>query len=172
MTFSQAIIPLLLAAVVTWGCVKKVPVFDCFLGGVKDGIGTTARLLPTLLGLLVAVNALRASGFTADLARWLSPATQKLGIPSEIVPLALLRPLSGSGSLALLKDTLATHGADSTVGQIAAVLQASTETTFYTLTVYFGHCHIKRTRHALAAATTGDMMSVLAAVLAVRLLLA
>ena len=172
MTFSQAIIPLLLAAVLVWGYWKKVPVFDCFLGGVKDGIGTTARLLPTLLELLIAINALRASGFTDDLAQWLSPVTQKLGIPSEIVPLALLRPLSGSGSLALLKDTIATHGADSAVGKMAAVLQASTETTFYTLTVYFGHCHIKRTRHALAASATGDVMGILAAVLAARLLLA
>lgn len=170
MNASQLLMPLLIAGVILWGIWKKVPVFDCFSGGVKDGIHTTAQLLPTLMGLLLAVNALRASGFTDDLARWLSPLTEKLGLPSEVVPLALLRPLSGSGSLAMLKDTLATHGADSTVGKIAAVLQASTETTFYTLTVYFGHCHIKRTRHALAAAATGDMAGVLLATLAVRLL--
>lgn len=172
MNASQLLMPLLIAGLILWGVWKKVPVFDCFSGGVKDGVHTTAQLLPTLMGLLLAVNALRASGFTDDLARWLSPLTEKLGLPSEVVPLALLRPLSGSGSLAMLKDTLATHGADSTVGKIAAVLQASTETTFYTLTVYFGHCHIRRTRHALAAAATGDMAGVLLATLAVRLLLA
>ena len=162
------LIPLLIASVVLWGVCRRVPVFDRFAAGAKEGGLSALRLIPTLAGLLLAVNALRASGFTELLTGWLSPVTGRLGIPGEVVPLALLRPLSGSGSLAMLEDILRTAGPDSFAGTVACVLQASTETTFYTLTVYYGHLHITRTRHSLAAATTGDLAGVLFAALAVR----
>lgn len=167
---TDALVPLIAAGIALWGACRRVPVFDRFAAGAKEGGLTALKLIPTLVGLLLAINALRESGFTDNLTTLLSPLTSKLGLPGEIVPLALLRPLSGSGSLALLEDILRTHGPDSTIGRIACVLQASTETTFYTLTVYYGHMHITRTRHSLPAAATGDLAGVLFAVLAVRLL--
>lgn len=167
---TDALVPLIAAGIALWGVFRRVPVFERFAGGAKEGGITALKLIPTLVGLLLAINALRASGFTDNLAALLSPVTSKIGLPSEVIPLALLRPLSGSGSLALLEDILRTHGPDSVVGQISGVLQASTETTFYTLTVYYGHMHITRTRHSLSAAATGDLAGVLFAALAVRLL--
>lgn len=167
---TDALVPLLVAGIVIGGVCRRVPVFARFVAGAKEGGLSALRLIPTLTGLLLAVNALRASGFTDLLTGWLTPVTSLLGIPGEVVPLALLRPLSGSGSLAMLEDILQQVGPDSFAGAVACVLQASTETTFYTLTVYYGHLHITRTRHSLAAAATGDLAGWMLAVLAVRLL--
>ena len=147
MTVTEAFVPLLSAGILLWGVCRRVPVFDTFTKGAAQGGQTALSLIPTLIGLLLAVNALRASGFTDGLAALLSPLTARLGLPGEVIPLALLRPLSGSGSLALLEDILKDAGPDSPAGTIACVLQASTETTFYTLTVYYGHLHISRSRH-------------------------
>ncbi len=164
------LVPALAAALALYGLFRRVPVFDRFVEGAKEGGRSAVALIPTLIGLLLAVNALRASGLTETLAAWLDPLTSRIGIPGEVLPLALLRPFSGSGSLALLKDGLDRFGPDSLTGRIACVLQASTETTFYAVTVYYAHVGVTRTRHTLPAAAVGDLSGVFLAALAVRLL--
>lgn len=167
---TDLLIPVLAAGLALFGLCRRVPVFDRFVAGAKEGGQSAVRLIPTLIGLLLAVNTLRASGLTDALAAWLAPLTARIGLPSEVLPLALLRPFSGSGSLALLKDGLAQYGPDSLTGKIACVLQASTETTFYAITVYYAQVGVTHTRHTLPAAAVGDLSGVLWAALAVRLL--
>ena len=166
---TDLLIPVLAAGLALFGLCRRVPVFDRFVAGAKEGGQSAVRLIPTLIGLLLAVNTLRASGLTDALAAWLAPLTARIGLPSEVLPLALLRPFSGSGSLALLKDGLTQYGPDSLTGKIACVLQASTETTFYTLAVYYGVTHVKKTRHTLPSALSADLAGFVCSALLVRL---
>lgn len=153
------------------GLVARIPVFDEFVGGAGEGIKTCVRILPSLVALMTAVSMLQASGVTEWLADIAAPLAQKIGFPADVIPLALLRPISGSGSLAALEQVLKQYGPDSVEGLVACVLQSSTETTFYTIAVYYGAVKVRRTRHTLAAAAAGDMTGILLSALAVRLLL-
>lgn len=164
-------VPIFVAAVLITGIVKKVPVFDEFTTGAADGLRACVKVLPSLVALLTAVSMLRASGAMELMTAAVAPLAQKLGFPPEVVPLALLRPVSGSGSLAMLENVYANYGVDTLVGRVASVLQSSTETTFYTMTVYYGAVGIKRTRHTLAAAAGGDVCGIVLSALAVRLLM-
>lgn len=162
-------VPLFVAAVLIAGAVRKIPVFDEFCAGAREGAHAAVGVLPSLVALMTAVAMLRASGFTDWLVEGVRPLAQMLGFPPEALPSALLRPLSGSGSLAALRQVLADHGTESSAGLVASVLQCSTETTFYTLTVYFGAVGIRRTGHALPAAAVGDLTGMILAALTVRL---
>lgn len=164
-------VPLFVAAILIAATVRRVPSFDEFCIGAGEGLRAAARVLPTLVALITAVGVLRASGFTDLLVGWLRPAAQWLGFPAEVLPLALLRPFSGSGSLVALRQLMAEQGADSLAGQVACVLQSSTETTFYTLTVYFGAVGVRHTDRALPAAVAGDLTGMVLAALTVRLFL-
>lgn len=170
-TLSIWAVPVFVLLVLGAGVAAKVPVFDEFVGGAGEGIRTCVRVLPSLVALMTAVSMLQASGITDWLAELAAPLAQKLGFPSGVIPLALLRPISGSGSLAALEQVLARYGPDSVEGLVACVLQSSTETTFYTLAVYYGAVQVRRTRHTLAAAAAGDLTGVILSALAVRLLL-
>ncbi len=163
--------PVFVAAVLVSGLVRRVPVFDEFTAGAADGLRACVKVLPSLVALLTAVSMLRASGAMELLTAAVTPLAEKLGFPPEAVPLALLRPVSGSGSLAMLENVYAHYGADSLVGRVASVLQSSTETTFYTIAVYYGAVGVKRTRHTLAAAAGGDLCGIVLSSLAVRLLM-
>lgn len=143
--------------------------FDEFLLGAKEGVGTSVRLLPTLVALMVGVSMLRASGFPALLSTWLSPVCARLGIPAEILPLVFLRPVSGSGSNAMLIDLFDAYGADSFAGLCASVLLGSSDTMIYVIAVYFSAVSVKRTRHALPAATLVAVLCLLLSCLVVRL---
>jgi spore maturation protein B len=163
-------VPVFVSLVLIAGVSKRVQVFDEFLTGAGDGFRTCVKVLPALVALMTAVSMLRASGLMELLVGGIAPAAELAGIPPEIIPLALLRPVSGSGSLAMLENLYSTYGADSLVGQVASVLQSSTETTFYTITVYYGAVGVKRTRHTLAAAAGGDVTGIVLSALAVKLL--
>lgn len=163
--------PIFIATVVIFGFVKKVELFDAFTAGSKDGIFTLLKIAPTLVGLIVAVNMLKASGLTDLLVGLITPIADSLGFPSGIVPMVLLRPISGGGSTALLTGIYRDFGPDSFTGKVASVLAGSTETTFYAIAVYFGAVNIKKIRHTLIAALSADFTAAIMAVLTVRLLL-
>lgn len=165
-----AALPVIVGVIVVFGFSRGVEVFDAFLAGAKEGIRTSLGVLPTLIGLIMAVSMVRASGLLDMVCQLASPLTQALGLPGELVPLALLRPISGSGSSAYTLSLLEQFGPDSPTGKIASVLASSTETTFYAVTVYFGAVQCKKLRYTVPAALLGDMVAVVLSVLTVRFL--
>ena len=167
-TISPWIIPGLMLGFLTFGIVRKVPVYEVFVEGAKEGFQVAIRIIPYLVAILVAVGMFRASGAMDVMVGMLGPWTGKLGMPAEALPMALLRPLSGSGAYGIMASIIndPTVGPDSYTGYLVSTLQGSTETTFYVLAVYFGAIQVKRIRHALAAALTGDLAGIAAAILA------
>ena len=149
------VIPILVAALLAYALIRRVNPYEAFIRGAADAVPTLLRVLPALAAMLGAITLLRGCGALDALGNWLSPVFEKIGIPSELTPLILLRPFSGSASLALLGDTLTRYGADSFVGRAASVCVGSTETIFYTLALYCGSVGISKTRHALPAALAG-----------------
>lgn len=156
-------IPVLLVAVVVHAAVKRVPLYETFVEGAAEGIGVMLKILPFLLGMLVAIGIFRESGAFGVLIDWLSPVAEFFHIPSEVIPLGLMRPLSGSGALGITADILKTYGADSYIGRVASVMQGSTDTTFYILTVYFGSVGITKYRHAIICGLAADFAAFAAA---------
>ena len=163
------LVPGIIAGVSCYGMAKKVDVYSALLQGAAKGLEILWKILPALVTLLTVVAMLRASVALELLARVLAPVMNALGIPSETAPLLLIRPISGSGALAVATDLMRTHGPDSYIGRVAAVMLGSTETTFYTIAVYFGSAGIHRTRHAVPAALAADLTGFAASALAVRL---
>lgn len=162
-TVSQYAVPVLFLLILVMGLVTEVKVYDVFAEGAKEGIATIVRIIPTLVGLIVAVGVFRASGALDFLVYITSPVAGLLGIPPEAMPLALLRPVSGSASLALVAETIRVYGPDSFVGRVVSTMMGSTETIFYTLAVYFGSVGIRNIRYTLIAALIADAVSVTAA---------
>ena len=152
------------------GLWKRQPVFDQFLCGAKGGLRVVAQLAPTLVGLLTAVAMFKASGAVDLLTGLLRPALELVGVPVEMTPLLVLRPVTGSGSIAILSNILQNCGPDSMVGRMASVVLASTETTFYTVAVYFGAAGVKKTGYTVPAALCADAAGFLGACFFVRLL--
>lgn len=156
--------------VIAFGLVRKTPIFDAFTEGARKGIGNALTILPALLGLCVAVGALNASGTIRLLCKALSPIAEFFHFPVEVIPLCILSPVSGSGSLSMLESLLAQYGADSYIGRVASVISGATETTFYAVTIYFGAVGIKKTRHTVPAALCADFTSFILSALTVRFL--
>ena len=163
------IVPLILAGVALYGCFRRVDVYTALVQGAGDGLEVLMRILPSLVGLLTAVYMLRASGALDLAAQALTPLLDRIGLPGELLPLMLVRPISGSAALGVGAELIAAHGADSFLGRTAAVMLGSTETTFYTIAVYFGAVKITKTRYAVPAALCADLTGFLAAAWAVRL---
>lgn len=163
-------IPLVMCLILGGGLIKGVPVFDVFLEGAIDGLKIVLKLTPTLIALLTAISMLRASGAIELFAAAASPVTTPLGIPPEILPLAILRPISGSGSISLLADIIKTCGADSLAAKMACTVCASTETTLYTIAVYYGSVKVSKTRYTLPAALIADFIAFVGGCFFVRLL--
>lgn len=161
--------PVIIGVIVLFGFFKNVDVFDAFAAGAKEGIQASLRILPTLIGLIVAVSMVRASGLLDLVCTLTEPLTRAVGVSPEIAPLAVLRPISGSGSSAYTLSVLQQFGPDSETGKIASVLASSTETTFYAVAVYFGACQYKKLRYTVPAALLGDCAAVVFAVLTVKL---
>lgn len=161
------LIPLLMIGAATAALAKKQEVYPALLEGGLDGLKLLLSVTPALVMLLTAVHMLRASGAIELLTRWLTPVSRI--IPPETLPLVLLRPFSGSAALAVGADLMATHGVDSLVGRTAAIMLGSTETTFYTISVYFGAAGVKKTRYAVPAALIADLTGFLMASLTARL---
>ena len=167
---ASLLVPLLLAGVALFALHRRVDVYDALTAGAMDGLRVTVRILPALVGLLSAVWMLRASGALELAAAALEPLLLHVGLPPETVALMLVRPVSGSGALAIGAELIDRYGPDSLVGRTAAVMLGSSETTFYTIAVYFGGLGIVRTRHAVPAALCADLAGFLASAWAVRLL--
>lgn len=161
---SLYVIPFILVAIPLYGMAKKVNVYETFTEGAKEGFQTAVNIIPFLIGILVAIGAFRASGGMDLLTNLLSPITEAFGMPGEVVPLALMKPLSGGGASGLMNDLFTTYGPDSLIGRMASIMSGSTETTLYVLAVYFGAVGIKKTRHAVPAGLIADVVGILTAV--------
>jgi spore maturation protein SpmA len=165
------IMPLLIFGMLLVGVVRKVKVYEVFVSGAKEGFELAVMIIPYLVAILSAVGMLRSSGGLQRIVGWVSPLTSALGIPGEVLPLALLRPLSGSGAFGITAELITTYGPDSVVGNIASTMNGSTETTFYVLAVYFGSIGVTKIRHAVPAGLAADTAGVLASCWAVHWLL-
>jgi len=157
-------IPVLLVGIPLVGMLRGIKVYDVFIEGAKDGFNVAIKIIPFLVGILVAIGMFRGSGAMDMLTNALRPAMNAIGFPPEVFPLAVLRPLSGSGSLALTTDIVKRYGPDSMFARIAATMYGSSETLFYVLAVYFGAVGVKRTRHAIPSAIIGDVVAAIVAV--------
>jgi spore maturation protein B len=157
-------IPFLLVVIPLTGILRGVKVYDVFIEGAREGFEVAIRIIPFLVGILVAIGMFRGSGAMDLLMAGIRPLVAPLAFPPELVPLAILRSLTGSGSLAFTTDLIKTHGADSVIARTAATMYGSTETTFYVLAVYFGAVGVRRTRHAVPAALIADVVAAVAAV--------
>jgi spore maturation protein B len=165
----SAVLPLIILLVALTAVIKGTDLFSALIDGARDGLKTSMNILPSLVVLFTAIYMFRASGALDAVTGLLQPLAKLCGIPAECIPLVLIRPLSGSGALALGADILRTYGVDSMIGRTAAVMLGSTETTFYVIAVYFGASGIKKTRHAVPAALIADVTGFIAAALTVRL---
>ncbi|OGV25893.1 MAG: spore maturation protein [Legionellales bacterium RIFCSPHIGHO2_12_FULL_37_14] len=149
---------------------KKLNVFDSFIVGAKKGVNTTLGLLPYLVAMIVAIGMLRASGFFALFAKLLNPILDKIGMPPDLLPLALIRPFSGSAANGITAELIHHEGGNSIISKMAATIMGSTETTFYVIAIYFGAVSIKRTRHAIPTGLIADFAGVVASIVVCRLL--
>jgi spore maturation protein B len=150
-------IPVILLLIVGFGVFKRIKVYEVFVDGAKEGFNVAVRIIPYLVAILVAIAVFRSSGAMDWLIAGLSPVLKPLGVPPEVMPMMLVRPLSGSGALGVMSEGLKTYGPDSLIGNMLSTMMGSTETTFYVLAVYFGSVAVRKTRHAVPAALLGDM---------------
>lgn len=168
---STYVIPVFIGLIMIIGIIKKVDVFGEFTDGAKESIGAAFEILPALIALMTAIGMFKASGGLDMLSGIISPLTDLLGFPRECIPLALIRPISGSGALAVFESILTEVSPDSYAGRVASVVIGSTETTFYTIAVYYGITKVRNTRHVIASSLTADFTGFILSALTVRLFL-
>lgn len=169
-TVLNMLVPLVLCTAALYGWYRRVDVYEAVTQGAREGLGVMFRIAPALVALLTAVYMLRASGALELLAEGLGPALKRLGLPGELLPLMLVRPISGSAALGVGAELIETYGPDSELGRMAAVMLGSTETTLYTAAVYFGSVGVSKSRYAIPAALCADVVGFLTAAWMVRLL--
>ncbi|SCY79980.1 spore maturation protein [Alkaliphilus peptidifermentans] len=169
-TISKFAIPFILLSIPAYAFFKKVKVYEAFTDGAKEGFTTAVRIIPFLVAMLVSIGIFRASGAMDLLVKAVSPITNLIGMPGEVLPMAIMRPLSGGGASGIMSELVTNHGPDSLIGRMASIMQGSTETTFYVLAVYFGSVAIKKTRHALPAGLIADAVGLITAVLVANLM--
>lgn len=167
---SNMAMPMMILLIVIYGIMEKNKVFDTFLDGAKEGIEIVVSIFPTLIGLFVAIGALRASGIIDLIVHIVTPILNIIKFPSEIMPLAMLRPISGSSSVAIATDIMKNYGVDSQLGIIASVIMGSTETTLYTIAVYTSCIKVKKTRFVLVASLIADIVGMVTSVLICQLM--
>lgn len=158
---STIAVPVVIIIIVIYGIADKKKVYDIFVEGATEGMSIVIKIFPTLLGIFLAVGVLRSSGLLEIITRAVSVFTNKVGFPSEVMPLAMLRPISGSASLAVATDIMKTYGVDSKIGLITSTIMGSTETTFYTIAIYTGSIGVKKIRFVLVAALIADFVGML-----------
>lgn len=168
--FSLYAIPVILLGIPAYGMFKKVKVYEAFTDGAKEGFTNAIRIIPFLIAMLVAIGVLRASGALGYFAQLVSPITNLIGMPSEVLPMAIMRPLSGGGASGIMAELFKTYGPDSLIGRMASVISGSTDTTFYVIAVYFGAVGVKNIRYALSAGLLADLAGILAAVFVTNLM--
>jgi len=167
---SAAAIPIIILIILFYGLKEKKKVFDIFLEGATEGVKIVVNLFPTLIGIFLAVGALRTSGILDFIIEIISPVTNLLKIPSQILPLAMLRPISGSASMGVAVDIMKQYGVDTTLGMITSVIMGSTETTFYTIAIYTACVKVKKIRFVLAAALLADLAGMISSVIICQIL--
>lgn len=167
---SNLTIPALIAVILLHGLLKGIPVFNVFMEGAKEGIDVSIHILPALIGLMTAIGMFSSSGALDILTDTLEPLASLLQLPKEVISLAVLRPISNSGSLAIFQKLLSDHGPDSPVGRIASVMMGSAETTFYTIAIYYGATSVKDTRYTAVAGIAADIIGFTVSAIAVRML--
>jgi spore maturation protein B len=168
-TISLWMIPILIGFILLHGTWKKVPTYETFVEGGKEGIKIAISIIPFLVGMLVAISIFRASGALEFFVGLLRPVLERIGVPPEIIPLAILRPISGNAALGVTSDLIATYGPDSFIGRLASVMQGSTDTTIYILTVYFGAVGIKKMGDALKIGLMADLIGYIASIIVVTI---
>lgn len=171
-TISLWFIPVLIGLILIYGTYKKVPTYESFVEGGKEGIKMAVSIIPFLVGMMVAISVFRASGALDLMIDWIRPGLERVGIPAEIVPLAIIRPISGTAALGMTSDLIAVYGPDSFIGRLASTLQGSTDTTFYVLTVYFGAVGIKKMGDAVKVGLLADALAIAAAIAVVTIMFA
>lgn len=167
---SAFVLPSIIVGFPLYGMLKKVPVYEVFVDGAKEGFNVAVMIIPYLIAILFAIGMFRASGALDFLVDGLRPVLGLIGIPAEVIPMGIIRPLTGSGSAAIVLDMIGQFGEDSILVKMAATMFGSTETTFYVIAVYFGAISIKKTRHAVPAGLIADVFAMMAAVYVVLLL--
>ena len=163
-------IPSLIGFILLYGTFKKVPTYESFVEGGKEGIQIAFSIIPYLVGMLVSISIFRASGALEYFMSFLKPVLDFIGVPSEVAPLAIIRPISGNAALGMTSDLIATYGPDSFIGRLASVIQGSTDTTLYVLTVYIGAVGIKKMGDALKVGLLADLVGFIAAIIVVTLM--
>ena len=162
-------VPILVIVIIVYALYKKVPIFDTFLIGVKEGMKVSINLFPTIFTMIIAISLLTSSNIIIDICNLFSNVFDKLGFPSEVFPLALLRPISGSSSLVILSDILSKYGPNSFIGRVASVMQGSTDTTIYIISMYFASVGIKKVKYSLIVGLLADLISVILSIVIVRI---
>jgi spore maturation protein SpmB len=163
------LLPLLMAAIALFGFSHRVKVYESFIQGAREGFQIAVMIIPFLVAILVAVGMFRESGALEAIIAAVSPATSLVGFPADALPMALIRPLSGSGAMGVMTETMRIHGPDSFVGYLVSVMNGSTETTFYVLALYFGSVRVRAARHTVAACLSADAVGIAAALFWCRL---
>lgn len=166
---SSLIIPIMVLSVVIYGIYKKVNIYDVFIEGSKESFEMIFTIFPYLLGMMLAINLFLHSNILSNLSNLISPLLDLIGVPFDIVPMAIMRPISGNSSLAILNNIFLNYGPDSFIGRLASTIQGSTDTTFYVLTLYFGSVGIKKIRYALIAGLFADLIGIIASIMIVKL---
>lgn len=163
-------IPLILLLIPLYGLFKKVKVYEVFTDGAKEGFTTAIRIIPFLTAMLVSIGIFRASGAMDYLAKICAPLTNLIGMPPEVLPMAIMRPLSGSGASGIMNTLFKEFGPDSLIGRMASIMNGSADTTFYVLAVYYGSIGIKKIRHTVPACLVADFIGLLMAVFVTRIM--
>lgn len=167
---SLIILPTIIGIIVIWGLIEKKPVFDLFLDGAKEGLEVTVKIFPTLIGIFFAIGLLRSSGVIECITEIVKPISKFIGVPSEVMPLAMIRPISGSASIGIGTDIMTKFGVDSYIGKTCSVIMGSTETTLYTIAVYTTCVRIKKHRGVIYASLFADLIGIIASSYICRIL--
>ena len=169
LTISDLLIPATVLCIVVFGCLRRIDIYEVFLEGAREGLQTVMDILPTLIGLMMAVEVMRAGGLLELMVRLIRPAANAIGFPAELAPLSLVRLVSSSAATGLLTDLFSVYGPDSFLGRAASVMMSCTETVFYTMSLYFLSVGIRKTRYTLPCALLANIVGVFTAVWLVRL---
>lgn len=161
---SVSIIPAIMSIILIHGYIKGVSLYDAFVEGAKEGFNASLKIMPYLIAIFIAIGIFKRSGAMNVLVNIIGPVARVIGVPKEVIPLALMRPISGSGSLAVVKEIITEYGPDSFIGRVASTMMGSAETIFYTMAVYFGIVGVKDSRHTLPAALLSHLASIIASV--------
>ncbi|MBE6050968.1 MAG: spore maturation protein [Clostridium sp.] len=167
---TKSIIGIIVIFIIGYGMIKGGKVYDWFIEGAKEGLKVCLNIFPYLLAMIIAVDIFKGAGLLDNLNNLLSPIVKLIGLPKELLPLVLIKPLSGSGAVGIFTNIVQTYGPDSYIGLIASVIMGTTETIFYTVTVYFGAVKVKKVRHTVWAAVMADLVAIIAAIFIVNIL--